>query len=66
MQENEEREELDLTKYVYTEKGEAKAKEYGVEPRKAGDVAMFGYEPLEEGMVANAWLKKGYIEKVEG
>ena len=55
-----------MTKYVYTEKGEAKAKEYGVEPRKAGDVAMFGYEPLEEGMVANAWLKKGYIKKVEG
>jgi len=50
-------------KFVYTEKGEAHAKEKGLKDRYAGTVAYYGYEPLEPGSVASAWLEKGYIRK---
>ena len=49
--------------YVYTKKGEERAKELGVEPRMAGAQAMFGHEPLylyED--TAKAWVAKGYVE----
>lgn len=48
-------------KYVYTEKGEERARELGLEERKAGTVAMFGHEPLKGGQIAEAWKKKGYV-----
>lgn len=51
-------------RYVYTAKGEQRAKEIGVEPRKEGTLAMSGYEPVS-GFVAQAWLKKGYIREEE-
>jgi len=52
--------------YVYTQKGQERAEEIGVEPRTAGQPAYFGYEPLElHQPVAKAWLAKGYVEWVE-
>ena len=51
--------------YIYTKKGEARAKELGLEDRKAGTEAMYGGEPLLGGLVAKAWLEKGYISEVE-
>ena len=50
--------------YIYTEKGEAKAKELGFTDRKAGQVAFFGKEPVT-GTTAKAWEAKGYITKEE-
>lgn len=52
-------------KYLWTEKAEKRAKELGLEERKAGTVAMFGYEPLKGGMTATAWKKKGYIVEIK-
>ena len=51
-------------KYVYTEFGEAKAKELGFTDRKAGQVAFCGKEPVT-GPTAKAWEAKGYITKEE-
>lgn len=51
--------------YVYTEKAERRAKELGLDERKAGAIACFGREPLTEGMIAQAWIKKGYIKEAE-
>ena len=48
-------------RYVYTKKGEERARQLGLEARKAGTVAMFGKEPLKGGQIAKAWEKKGYI-----
>jgi len=48
--------------YVYTKKAEERAKEIGVEPRIAGEQAMFGHKPLEYGPIALAWAEKGYVE----
>lgn len=53
-----------MGKYVYTEKAEKRAKELGLEERKAGTVAMFGHQPLTGGMIAQAWKKKGYIREI--
>ena len=50
--------------YIYTKKGEARARELGLEERKAGTEAMYGGEPVY-GNVAKAWLEKGYIAEVE-
>ena len=49
--------------YVYTKKGEERAKQLGLEPRIAGEQAMFGHEPLDwHGPTAKAWIAKGYVE----
>ena len=53
-----------MAKYVYTEKGEKRAKELGLEERKAGTVAMLGHKQLEGGVIAIAWKKKGYVVEV--
>lgn len=53
-----------MKKYVYTEKAEARAKEFGLEERKAGTLAMFGGRPLQGGMIAEAWKKKGYVVEI--
>lgn len=50
--------------YVYTEKGEARAKQLGYTDRKAGDMAFCGREPVT-GPTAKAWEAKGYIVKKE-
>lgn len=50
------------TIYVYTEKAENRAKELGLEERKAGSPATCGYDPVR-GMTAKAWKEKGYIEE---
>ena len=55
-------------KYVWTEKAEQRAKELGLEPRKAGATAMYAGEPvngdhtnpLQIG-VAYEWYRRGYI-----
>lgn len=54
-----------MRKYVYTKKGEERARELGLEERKAGAVAMFGHDPLESGETATAWIESGYIEEIE-
>ena len=46
--------------YVYTAKGEKRAKELGLDERKEGTCAMYGFEPVK-GQIARAWLDKGYI-----
>lgn len=53
-----------MNKYVFTEKAEKRAKELGLEERKAGSVAMFGHKPLTGGMIATAWKKKGYVLEI--
>lgn len=52
-----------MKKYIYTEKAEKRAKNLGLEERKAGAVAMLGHQPLTDGETARAWKKKGYIEE---
>lgn len=47
--------------YVWTKKAEEVAKEMGLEPRKAGDTAKCGKDPLS-GQIAQTWLKNGYIK----
>lgn len=49
--------------YIYTEKGEKRAKELGLEERKAGTTAMLGHEPLQDGITAQAWKEKGYVAR---
>lgn len=49
-------------RYTWTEKAEQRAKFLGLEERKAGATAMFGFEPLDGGPVAIAWYAKGYIQ----
>lgn len=53
-----------MKKYVFTEKAEKRAKELGLEERKAGMVAMFGGKPLDSGAIATAWKKRGYVIEV--
>jgi len=48
--------------YVYTSKGEARARELWLEERREGTIAMFGHAPVS-GQVAKAWLEKGYIRE---
>lgn len=47
--------------YVWTKKAEKRAEELGLEPRKAGNIAMCGYSPVT-GLTAMAWLESGYIK----
>ena len=54
------REKEDSMEYVYTQKAEERAKELGLEPRITGTTAMCGHKPVD-GMIAQAWLAKGYI-----
>lgn len=55
-----------MERYVYTEKGEKRAKELGVEPRIAGQPAFFGHSPLSlHHNIAKAWEEKGYVRKLE-
>lgn len=49
-----------MPEYVYTAKGEARARELGQTDRREGEVAMFGHRPVY-GPTAQAWLEKGYI-----
>lgn len=49
--------------YAWTEKAESRAREIGLEERKAGQPATCGYKEVG-GQIAQAWLKSGYIEKV--
>lgn len=46
--------------YIYTEKAQRRAEEIGVEPRRAGTIAMCGWRAVS-GLVALAWKEKGYI-----
>ena len=50
--------------YIYTVKGESRAKELGFTDRKAGEPAFCGREPVT-GTTAKAWEAKGYITKEE-
>lgn len=50
--------------YVYTTKAEKRAEEIGVEPRRAGTIALCGWKPVD-GLIASAWVRKGYIYEVE-
>lgn len=50
--------------YIYTEKAEKRAEELGLEPRRAGTVAMCG-SILLSGMIGKAWEKKGYVYEVK-
>lgn len=50
-------------RFVYTEKAEQRAKELGLEERKAGTTAMYGVKPLRDGDTARAWKKKGYVKE---
>lgn len=47
--------------YIWTKKAEDDARAKGLEPRRAGTAAYLGYEPLQPGEVANAWIAKGYV-----
>lgn len=49
--------------FIYTNKAEQRAKDMNLEPRTAGTIACFGGKPLRSGVVANAWLRLGYITK---
>ena len=50
-----------MKKFHWTKKAEERAQELGLEERKAGTLAMFGRQPLKDGMTARAWKEKGYI-----
>lgn len=51
-----------MPRYVYTAKGEARARELG-QKRIKGEPALCGGVPVW-GQTAWAWLEKGYIEDV--
>ena len=51
-------------KYVWTKKAEITARELGLDARKEGDTAKYGYDILKAGLQAAAWLEKGYIREV--
>lgn len=48
--------------YVYTEKAEQIARRLGLENRKAGTIAMLGYEPLD-GQTGKEWEAMGFVRK---
>ena len=52
-----------MPEYVYTEKGEARARALG-QTRRAGEIAKCGGEPVF-GLTAQRWLEKGYIREKE-
>ena len=53
--------------YVYTKKGEERARELRLDERKAGDMAFCGYVPLHKcgNDIAKGWLARGYVEEKE-
>ena len=53
-----------IGEYVYTKKGEERAKSIGQNDRKAGEPALCGGMPVW-GNVAVRWMEKGYICKKE-
>ena len=53
----------EIAPYVYTEKGERRARENGFTERVAGTIACFGYRIIKGGLLAQDWEKKGYIRK---
>lgn len=48
-------------RYIWTVKAEQRAKELGLEERKAEHEANCGNEPVS-GQISIAWLNKGYIK----
>ena len=52
--------------YVYTDKAEARARELGLDERRAGDKAMLGNRPLDDAPrdIREAWIARGYVEEV--
>jgi hypothetical protein len=50
--------------YVWTEKAEERARELGLEERKAGTEAYYGDKPVEFYGIKVKWVSRGYIEKV--
>lgn len=54
-----------MTAYIYTEKAEETARELMLDERKAGMIAMLGYKPLNPGITADAWIKKGYVSEIK-
>lgn len=51
--------------YVYTLYGEHVSQKYGIMTRLEGEPVFFGFEPLEEGDIADTWLKLGLITKAD-
>ena len=53
--------------YVYTKKGEERARALNLDERKAGEMAFCGYTPLHEcgDDTAKGWLARGYVEEKE-
>ena len=51
---------------VYTKKAEEKARELGLDERKAGQRAMLGGKPLEDCTkdVIRGWIERGYAQEV--
>ena len=50
--------------YIYTKKGEERARALNLDERKAGAQAYCGHKPVT-GVTAKAWEKRGYIRAVE-
>ena len=48
--------------YVYTEKAEQVARRLGLENRKAGTIAMLGYEPLDA-ETGKEWEAMGFVRR---
>lgn len=46
--------------YVYTQAAEDWSRELGLEPRKAGTIAMLGGRPLD-GPFAQDWVERGFV-----
>lgn len=53
--------------YVYTKKGEARAREMKLDERKEGETAYCGNKPLHECPfdVQTGWLNRGYVQEKE-
>lgn len=49
--------------FVYTKKAEELGRKYNTEPRTAGTIACFAGEVLLEGITADDWMRRGYIER---
>lgn len=54
-----------MKRFIWTEKAEKRAKELGLEERKAKTVAMFGLKPLQDGPIAMVWEKHGFVIEVK-
>lgn len=50
--------------FVYTKKGEEYAEMCGLMPRRAGEVAMFEGNVLDDCYTSELWLKREWIERV--